>query len=57
MWSWNTHASIAQRQYTLMRMCVQKRNLEDSTKHGCAGFYSVNNRAARCQGKQLFFGK
>jgi predicted nucleic acid-binding Zn ribbon protein len=32
-------------------------NLEDSTKHECAAFYSVNNRAGRAQGKQLFFGK
>jgi hypothetical protein len=32
-------------------------NLEDSTKHECASFYAVNNRAGRAQGKQLFFGK
>jgi hypothetical protein len=32
-------------------------NLEDSMRHECAVFYSVNNRAGRAQGKQLFFGK
>jgi len=32
-------------------------NLEDSTRHECAGFYAVNNRAALGQSKQLFFGK
>jgi hypothetical protein len=32
-------------------------NIEDSTKHECAAFYGVNNRAAPGQGKQLFFGK
>jgi hypothetical protein len=32
-------------------------NLDDVSKHKCAGFYAVNNRAGRAQGKQLFFGK
>jgi hypothetical protein len=32
-------------------------NLEDSTKHECASFYAVNNRATRGHDKQLFFGK
>jgi DNA primase len=32
-------------------------NLEDSTKHECAAFYSVNNRAARRQETGLFYGK
>jgi hypothetical protein len=32
-------------------------NIEDSTKHECAAFYSVHNRAACSQAKQLFFGK
>jgi hypothetical protein len=27
-------------------------NLDDATKHKCAAFYSVNNKAARGQGKQ-----
>jgi hypothetical protein len=36
---------------------VASLNLEDSTKHECTGFYAVNNRAGRAQGKQLFFGK
>jgi hypothetical protein len=32
-------------------------NLDDASRHECAAFYSVNNRAGCSQGKQLFFGK
>jgi hypothetical protein len=32
-------------------------DLETGMKHECASFYAVNNRAARSQDKQLFFGK
>jgi hypothetical protein len=32
-------------------------DLETGIRHECAAFYSVNNRVARAEGKQLFFGK
>ncbi|HEY9387249.1 MAG TPA: hypothetical protein VIP70_09415 [Nitrososphaeraceae archaeon] len=32
-------------------------NLEDSTRHECASFYAMNNRAARREEKSLFFAK